>query len=572
MYFAKPHPGDVTIKTSYGITSNGTAVDEYVLTNANGMEVKIINYGGIITSIRVPDRHGNMANVVLGFNNLHDYETQSPFFGCITGRYANRIAEGKFTLDGVDYTLAQNDGPNSLHGGLKGFDKAVWNAAQVNGSLELTHLSPDMDEGFPGKLNVKVTYALTDQNELVIDYTATTDKPTIVNLTNHSYFNLLGEGMGAIYDHILMLNADHYTPTNSNLIPTGELAPVEGTPFDFRLPKVIGPGQRSSHEQIRAAHGYDHNFVLSRPSADDTSLMLAARVYEPQTGRMMEVWTTEPAIQFYAGNFINATLVGTSDSHPIFQSALTEGEYRNWFSFDDSLNGYQSFFGNPGMPQLNLAYGPARDWMIGIACRWLRDFDVDGYRLDYANGPGPDFWSDFRAACKAEKPDCFLFGEVVDAPDMIKTYVGRLDGCLDFHLGAALRQTYGWQEWPVSRLQTFINRHYTYFPSDFLLPTFLDNHDMDRFLFIAGGDKQQLRRAAAVQMSLPGIPIIFYGTEVGLSQQVSTGGGMGLHVSRTPMLWGDDQDHGLLAYYQSLIQKRKQHQLAAFPVAFTTEI
>ncbi|HEX3053911.1 MAG TPA: aldose epimerase family protein [Aggregatilineaceae bacterium] len=312
MYFAKPHPGDVTIKTSYGITSNGTAVDEYVLTNANGMEVKIINYGGIITSIRVPDRHGNMANVVLGFNNLHDYETQSPFFGCITGRYANRIAEGKFTLDGVDYTLAQNDGPNSLHGGLKGFDKAVWNAAQVNGSLELTHLSPDMDEGFPGKLNVKVTYALTDQNELVIDYTATTDKPTIVNLTNHSYFNLLGEGMGAIYDHILMLNADHYTPTNSNLIPTGELAPVEGTPFDFRLPKVIGPGQRSSHEQIRAAHGYDHNFVLSRPSADDTSLMLAARVYEPRTGRMMEVWTTEPAIQFYAGNFINATLVGTS--------------------------------------------------------------------------------------------------------------------------------------------------------------------------------------------------------------------------------------------------------------------
>jgi len=253
------------------------------------------------------------------------------------------------------------------------------------------------------------------------------------------------------------------------------------------------------------------------------------------------------------------------DSHPIFQSALTEKEYRNWFTFDDSLNGYQSFFGNPGMPQLNLAYGPARDWMIGIARRWLRDFDVDGYRLDYANGPGPDFWADFRAACKAEKPDCFLFGEVVDAPHMIKTYVGRLDGCLDFHLGAALRQTYGWQEWPVSRLQTFIERHYTYFPSDFLLPTFLDNHDMDRFLFIAGGDKNRLRQAAAVQMSLPGIPIIFYGTEVGLSQKVSTGGGMGLHVSRTPMLWGNNQDHDLLAYYQSLIQKRKQHQFATVP-------
>lgn len=315
MSMASAQGGSVDVQP-YGTTADGKDVDEYTLTNANGMEIKIITYGGTITSIRVPDRNGEMANVTLGFDNLADYETRSPYFGNITGRYANRIANATFTLDDTEYTLAANNGPNSLHGGEEGFDNKVWEAEVIEGDGEvgvsLHYLSPDGEEGYPGNLDVTVVYTLTDDNEIRIDYTATTDAPTVVNLTNHAYFNLAGEGTGSIYDHVLMIDADRYTPVDETLIPTGELAEVEGTPFDFRLPKVIGPGQRSSHEQIVLGRGYDHNFVLNREDPEDGVMMLAARVYEPESGRVLEVWTTEPGIQFYAGNFLDGTLIGPS--------------------------------------------------------------------------------------------------------------------------------------------------------------------------------------------------------------------------------------------------------------------
>jgi aldose 1-epimerase len=301
-------------KKAYGITADGQAVEEYTLTNANGMEVKIITYGGAITSIKAPDRDGTLANVALGCRNLRDYETRSPFFGCITGRFANRIAAGKFAIDGREYTLALNNGPNALHGGLKGFDKRVWAAKQIVGAegVELTYLSPDGEEGYPGNLSAKVVYTLTDDNQIRIDYTATTDQPTVINLTNHSYFNLAGEGSGTIYGHILKINADRFTPVDANLIPTGVLAPVAGTPLDFRLPRAIGAGSRAEHEQIVKGKGYDHNFVLNRPSPEDKTLILAARLYHPGSGRIMETWTTEPAVQFYGGNFLDGSVYGSS--------------------------------------------------------------------------------------------------------------------------------------------------------------------------------------------------------------------------------------------------------------------
>jgi len=302
----------------YGTTAAGIAVDEYILTNTQGMEVRIITYGGIITSLRVPDRSGTLANVVLGLDTLADYETKNPHFGCITGRCANRIAHGRFTLDGVDYTLATGHGPHHEHGGKVGFDKRVWAAEpSVSGSgprLALMYLSPDGEEGYPGTLDTKVVYTLTDADALHIDYMATTDRPTLINLTNHSYFNLAGNGAGDIYDHILMINADRYTPADQTLIPTGELAPIDGTPFDFRIPRAIGPGQRSTHSQIVIGRGYDHNFVLNRPVPDDGALILAARLYDPGSGRVLEVLTTEPGMQLYAGNFLDATLIGSGGS------------------------------------------------------------------------------------------------------------------------------------------------------------------------------------------------------------------------------------------------------------------
>ena len=298
----------------YGITLAGETVHEYVLANELGMEVRFITYGGIISSIRVPDRHGQIANVALGFDNLADYEADHPYFGAITGRFANRIAGGRFKLDGVDYQLPLNDGPNCLHGGERGFDKRVWEAEQLDeNQVELYYTSADGEEGFPGNLRVKVYYSLHEgENALQIDYAAITDAPTILNLTNHSYFNLLGEGEGSIEDHILSLNASHYTPTDADQIPSGDVEEVDGTPFDFQLHKTIAAGLRASHPQIVMAQGFDHNFVINRERVDEGVAALAAEVYEPRYGRRMEVWTTEPGIQFYSGNFLDGTLVGAS--------------------------------------------------------------------------------------------------------------------------------------------------------------------------------------------------------------------------------------------------------------------
>ena len=301
-------------KQAFGTTSDGKSVDEYTLTGAGGAEVKIITFGGILRSIKVPDRYGDSVNVILGFDNLKSYESNPPYFGCITGRYGNRIGGSRFTLNGETVNVTPNEGSNHLHGGKLGLGRRVWAAREIKNDsevgLELHYDSPDGEEGYPGNLSITVVYTLTADNGIRMDYSATTDKTTVVNLTNHAYFNLGGEGTGTIYDHILMINADEYTVVDATSIPTGELASVTGTPFDFRKPKAIEPGQRSSHQQIAFTAGYDHNFVLNRASGD-TSMMMAARVYDPDSGRGLEVWTTEPGIQFYAGNFLNGTLVGS---------------------------------------------------------------------------------------------------------------------------------------------------------------------------------------------------------------------------------------------------------------------
>ncbi len=313
----------------YGKTAGGQDVYEYTLAGAgkDPLEVKIITYGGIITSIEAPDKWRNYENVALGFDNLQDYETKNPYFGCITGRYANRIANGRFTLDDVTYCLDINNDPNSLHGGFVGFDKKVWEVTKAEVGprgpmLELHYLSlagegfegdvcADGEAGYPGNLDVYVTYTL-DGTKLIMDYVATTDAPTVVNLTNHTYWNLDGEGEGDINDHWLMINADRYTPVDPTLIPTGEQASVLGSPFDFTVAKPIADGLRSNHEQVVIGRGFDHNWVLSRPSPDDESMFLAASMCEPDSRRLLNVWTTEPGIQFYAGNFLDGTLYGPS--------------------------------------------------------------------------------------------------------------------------------------------------------------------------------------------------------------------------------------------------------------------
>ncbi|MBN1342979.1 MAG: galactose mutarotase [Phycisphaerae bacterium] len=298
-------------KQPFAKTPHGQVVDLYTLTNAGGVRARIMTYGGTIVSLEVPDREGKLGDVVLGFDTLAEYIKDSPHFGCVCGRFANRIAKGRFTLDGVEYKLATNNGPNHLHGGIKGFDKAVWKTEPVEKSgaagVRMTYTSADGEEGYPGALTCKMTYTLTYDNELRIDYQARTDKPTPLNLTNHTYFNLAGAGTGDINNHELMINADRFTPTDATQIPTGELRPVEGTPMDFRKPTPIGARIDADDEQLRTGSGYDHNWVLN---SADGSLALAAEVYEPTTGRVMRTYTTEPGVQLYTANHLDGHHVG----------------------------------------------------------------------------------------------------------------------------------------------------------------------------------------------------------------------------------------------------------------------
>jgi len=300
--------GSVT-KAPFGKLPDGTAVEIYTLKNGKGMEARICSYGGIVVSLTAPDQHGQFADIVLGYDDLDGYVTNSPYFGCLVGRYGNRIAKGKFTLEGTTYTLATNNDDNHLHGGLKGFDKVVWKAQEVDNPLgpavEFSYVSKDGEEGYPGTLTVKAVYTLTSDNSLRLDYTATTDKPTVCNLTHHSYFNLAGKG--DILDHEVMIPADRFTPVDSGLIPTGELKPVEGTPFDFRTATAIGARINNGDEQLKFGKGYDHNWVINKPMG---KLGLMARVFEPTTGRVMEVLSTEPGLQFYSGNFLDGSIIG----------------------------------------------------------------------------------------------------------------------------------------------------------------------------------------------------------------------------------------------------------------------
>jgi aldose 1-epimerase len=312
-------------KQAFGKIQDGQSVDLYTLTNKYGMTVAISNFGGTLVSLKVPDRDGKLGDVVLGYDNPADYENGNAHFGGTIGRYANRIAHGKFTLDGVVYTLPLNNGENTLHGGIRGFDKHIWTAKDVSSSageaLELNYVSKDGEEGFPGTLTVKVVYTvLADENAVRIDYTAATDKDTVLNLTNHSYFNLAGQGNGDILQHQLTLYASQFTPVDATLIPTGKLQDVHNTPFDFLQPMAIGVRINMDDQQLKLGGGYDHNWVLDKKSP--SSLSLAARAYDAQSGRVLEVSTTEPGMQFYTGNFLNGTVHGKAGKVYGYRSAF----------------------------------------------------------------------------------------------------------------------------------------------------------------------------------------------------------------------------------------------------------
>jgi aldose 1-epimerase len=334
----------------FGRMPDGKAVEVFTLRNARGMEVRAITYGAIIQSIRVPDRSGRIGDVTLGYDSLPGYLTASPYFGAVVGRYANRIARGRFTLGGKTYRLATNNGPNHLHGGVKGFDKVVWEAKSFQrgdtAGVEFQHTSPDGDEGYPGTLQVSVTYTLTPSNQLEVEYRAKTDRATPVNLSQHSYFNLAGEGSGDILGHILEVDADRYTPVDSTLIPTGELASVRTTPFDFRTPTTIGARINGPDPQLTYGKGYDHNFVLNRSGS---GLAHAVRVEEPKTGRTLDISTTEPGLQFYSGNFLDGTITGKAGHVYGHRSALVlETQH-----FPDSPN-------HPNFPSTIL--GPGKEY------------------------------------------------------------------------------------------------------------------------------------------------------------------------------------------------------------------
>jgi len=298
-------------KTAFGKTSGGAPVELYTLSNVNGVKVGIITYGCTVVSLMAPDRHGKFADVVLGMDSVAGYQKQTAFFGALIGRYGNRIGHAQFQLDGQTYKLPKNDGENTLHGGPQGFDKRVWKVHKAQGTaVELSYISRDGEEGFPGNLAATVIYTLTARNELKIDYSATTDQDTVVNLTNHSYWNLAGAGEGDILQHRLTLFANRFTPVDAGLIPTGELRPVTGTPFDFTTSTPIGERIGQADQQLQYGKGYDHNWVLNPGRSAEDALTKAAEVYEPTSGRVMEVFTTEPGVQFYTGNFLDGTIHG----------------------------------------------------------------------------------------------------------------------------------------------------------------------------------------------------------------------------------------------------------------------
>jgi aldose 1-epimerase len=315
--------GPTVTVAPFGRMPHGKAVEVYTLRNARGMEVRAITYGAIIQAIRVPDKAGRVDDVTLGYDSLQGYLTSSPYFGAVVGRYANRIARGRFTLGGRSYRLATNNGLNHLHGGLKGYDKVVWTAQSFQQGdtavVRFQHTSPDGDEGYPGTVHVSVSYSLTPDNQLLVEYRATTDRATPLNLSQHSYFNLAGEGKGDILGHLLTIDADRYTPVDSTLIPTGELAPVANTPFDFRKPTAIGARIEQPDPQLRYGKGYDHNFVLNRREG---GLVHAVRVVERSSGRTLDISTTEPGLQFYSGNFLDGSIRGKAGHQYPFRSAL----------------------------------------------------------------------------------------------------------------------------------------------------------------------------------------------------------------------------------------------------------